>query len=54
VQPAELTVAEYNELADAYMDAVVEKMEQLQEERDDVDVEYSVRYPISSNSVSTL
>lgn len=41
-QPAALTSEQYHELADAYMDSMVEKMEQLQEERDDVDVEYSV------------
>lgn len=41
-QPAVLTSEQYNELADAYMDSMVERMEQLQEERDDVDVEYSV------------
>jgi len=47
-QPAELTNEEYNELADAYMDAMVERMEQLQEESDEVDVEYSVSSPPSS------
>jgi frataxin len=41
-KPADLTNEEYHELADAYMDAMVEKMEQMQEERDEVDVEYSV------------
>ncbi|KAG0646320.1 Frataxin [Hyphodiscus hymeniophilus] len=40
-QPAELTNEEYHELADAYMDDMVERMEQLQEEKDEVDVEYS-------------
>ena len=42
-QPAELTNEQYHELADAYMDSMVERMEQLQEEKDEVDVEYSVR-----------
>jgi frataxin len=40
--PAELTIEEYHKLSDEYIDAVVSRMEQLQEERDDVDVEYSV------------
>jgi hypothetical protein len=37
-----LTIEEYHKLSDEYIDAVVSRMEQLQEERDDVDVEYSV------------
>jgi frataxin len=41
-QAAELTAAEYQELSDEYMNTVVEKLEELQEEREDVDVEYSV------------
>jgi len=45
--PADITVAEYNALSDAYIDALVERLEQLQEERDDVDVEYSVTHPSS-------
>lgn len=43
-KPAELTAEQYHELADAYMDTLVERMEQLQEESDQVDVEYSVIY----------
>ena len=48
-QPAELTIEEYHKLSDEYIDAVVSRMEQLQEERDDVDVEYSVTnsHPLS-------
>lgn len=42
-QAAELTQNLYNELSDEYMDTIVEKLEELQEEREDVDVEYSVR-----------
>ena len=41
-KPAALTDEKYHELSDAYMDEVLQRMEQLQEERDDVDVEYSV------------
>ncbi|RAL65371.1 hypothetical protein DID88_000939 [Monilinia fructigena] len=40
-QAAELTQSQYNELSDEYMDTIVEKLEELQEEREDVDVEYS-------------
>jgi len=43
-QAAELTQEQYNELSDEYMDMMVEKLEELQEEREDVDVEYSVRF----------
>jgi len=43
--PAPLTDQQYNEISDDYMNAIVEKLEQLQEEREDVDVEYSVRAP---------
>jgi frataxin len=38
---AVLTIEQYNELSDEYMNAMVEKLEQVQEEREDVDVEYS-------------
>ncbi|PQE17149.1 mitochondrial iron uptake protein [Rutstroemia sp. NJR-2017a WRK4] len=41
-QAAELTAAQYQELSEEYMNMVVEKLEQLQEEREDVDVEYSI------------
>jgi frataxin len=54
VQPAEITIEEYHELSDAFMDTMVEKMEQLQEERDDVDVEYSVGSQISIHPLSAL
>ncbi|KAM0330871.1 hypothetical protein ACHAQA_003827 [Verticillium albo-atrum] len=38
---AELTDAEYHELADQYMDVVVSKLEELAETREGFDVEYS-------------
>ncbi|PFH55669.1 hypothetical protein XA68_17854 [Ophiocordyceps unilateralis] len=38
----ELSDSEYHELADAYLDAVLAKFEQLQDGREDVDVEYSL------------
>jgi hypothetical protein len=33
---------EYHQVSDAYMDTIVAKLEQLQEAREDVDVEFSV------------
>lgn len=42
-QPTELEDEEYHTLADEYIDAVNEKAEALQEARQDVEVEYSVR-----------
>jgi frataxin len=42
VGPADLTIENYNELSDTYLDSVIAKLEQFQEEMDDVDVEYSV------------
>lgn len=42
VGPAQLSPEQYNALSDEYMDKLVERLEELQEEREDVDVEYSV------------
>ncbi len=42
-QPTEISIEEYHQVSDAYMDTVVAKLEQLQEQREDVDVEFSVR-----------
>lgn len=42
--PTEVSLDEYHEHADRFMDSVHEKAEQLQEGREDVDVEYSVRH----------
>lgn len=47
VEPMELTNEQYHEVADLYIDNLVAKLEQIQEEREDVDVEYSVFFPIS-------
>ncbi|KAF5021433.1 hypothetical protein F66182_6527 [Fusarium sp. NRRL 66182] len=45
VQPAaavaEITEGEYHELADEYLDNVVGRFEELQDQRDDIDVEFS-------------
>jgi frataxin len=47
VQPtpavAEITEQEYHELADEYLENVVNRFEELQDQREDIDVEYSVR-----------
>lgn len=43
--PAELTNERYHELADDYLNSLIEKLEQLQEETEDVDCEYSVCFP---------
>lgn len=44
----ELSDSKYHELADAYLEAVLVKFEQLQDSREDVDIEYSVRRPVAS------
>lgn len=40
--PAEISEERYHELSDEYMNNLVEKLEQLQEETEEVDCEYSV------------
>ncbi len=45
-EPTEITIEEYHELSDSYLDNIVAKLEQLQEARDDVDVEFSVSIPL--------
>lgn len=51
--PAELTDEKYHELSDGYLNALVEKLEELQEETEEVDVEYSVRLLPLSLSLSS-
>jgi frataxin-like iron-binding protein CyaY len=41
-QPANITAAQYEELSDQYLDSLIQKLEQLQEESEEVDCEYSV------------
>lgn len=41
-EPTPLPIDEYHKLSDAYIDTLVAKLEELQEEREDIDVEYSV------------
>lgn len=43
--PAELSVNTYHELADAWLDHALARFEELQDQSDDIDVEYSVRKP---------
>lgn len=42
--PAALHIDQYHRLADTYIDNLVAKLEEIQEERDEVDCEYSVRH----------
>jgi frataxin len=49
---ADISENEYHTVADRYMDTLVTRLEQIQDEREDVDVEFSVRpHP---HSISTL
>ena len=50
-EPAAITVDVYHKLSDAYIDALLAQLEELQEEREDVDVEYSVNPPRSPRLV---
>jgi frataxin len=40
---ADITEQEYHDLADEYLDSVVGKFEELQDQREDIDVDFSVR-----------
>lgn len=42
-EPTPLSTDEYHKISDAYIDTLVAQLEAMQEEREDVDVEYSVR-----------
>ena len=44
--PADISEGEYHTVADEYLDKLLTRLEQLQDAREDVDVEYSVRHPI--------
>lgn len=46
-KPADLSVEEYNQLSDDYLNVLVDKMEQMQEDNEEVDCEYSVCLPLS-------
>ena len=53
-KPIPLSQDQYHRLADAYIDALVEQLEELAERNEEVDVEYSVRLPYTPIPVSTL
>jgi frataxin len=40
--PADITIEQFHELSDTYLEALIEKLEMLQEETEEVDVEYTV------------
>lgn len=48
LSPAALTDGEYHQIANEYLDTVVTKFEELQDEKDAVDVEFSVRTALQS------
>lgn len=48
-RPANITAEQFEDVADTYMNIIVEKLEELQEEKEDVDVEYSVCSPPQFN-----
>jgi frataxin len=41
-QPAELTDSQYHEIADTYLDHALGIFEEIQDQKDELDVEYSV------------
>ena len=48
--PSAISIDEYHERSDTYIDSLVAKLEEIQEEREDVDVAYSVCTTISPAS----
>jgi len=50
---ADLSEEEYHHHADRYMDTLHEKAEELQEGREDVEVDYAVRYILPTKSNDT-
>jgi frataxin len=44
--PTEISIEEYHQVSDDYIDAIVHRLEQLQEAKEDVDVEFSVSFPL--------
>ncbi|KAF6230420.1 hypothetical protein HO133_004762 [Letharia lupina] len=44
-EAAEISLDEYHRISDRYIDGLVAQLEEMQEEREEVDVEYSVRAP---------
>lgn len=52
--PASINEAEYHKLADSFMEALLARLEGLEETRSDIDVEYSVCFPGPSFSKHEL
>jgi hypothetical protein len=44
--PADLTMDEYHKLSDQYLERLVDKFEALQEQKEEIDCEYSVRFQL--------
>lgn len=44
-QPVELTDGEYHEVADVFLENALSKFEEIQDQSDEVDVEFSVGFP---------
>lgn len=42
--PANITDAQYHAVADEYLDNLLTRLEELQDQREDIEVEYSVRH----------
>ena len=43
IEPASITIKEFHTLSDIYIDELVSELEEMQEQREEVDCEYSVR-----------
>lgn len=41
--PTDISIEEYHQHADKYLDALVQKVEEMQETRQDIELDYSVR-----------
>ena len=53
-QAAPISTDEYHALSDSYIDNLVAQLEEMQEEREEVDVEYSVSLLFSPTSISLV
>jgi len=53
-QRTEIELADFHRLSDYFMEDLQRKLEQRQEEKGDLDVEYSVRSSLRSDSSATL
>lgn len=47
-QPVELSDGEYHEVADMFLESALSKFEEIQDQSDSVDVEFSVSFPSAS------